>query len=206
MHSSQASSAESIYEEEAMENISENTPQPERGPGQPQYVPPGTPRKDFLRADSRYKSPVLATVMSLMPGLGQVYVGYYQQAFINIVVIAGLISLLAYYRTSPHLKPFLALFMAFYWLYNMVDASRKATFYNQALVGLGPLEIPEGERLPGMRGSLLGGVLLIVVGGIALGYTRFGLPIEWIEDWWPAALILMGAYLLYQSLANKKKQ
>jgi hypothetical protein len=32
------------------------------------------------------------------------------------------------------------------------------------------------------------------------------MPIEWIEDWWPVAPILMGAYLLYQSLANKKKQ
>jgi hypothetical protein len=189
-----------------MENIKENTSEPGQGSYQPHYAPPGTPRRDFAREDSRYKSPLLATLMSLVPGLGQVYVGYYQQGFINIIVIASLISLLAYYRVSGHFKPFLALFMIFYWLYNMVDAYRKSTFYNQALAGLGPLEIPEGEQLPGTRGSLVGGVLLIIAGAIALGYTRFGMPIEWIEDWWPVAPILMGAYLLYQSLANKKKQ
>jgi hypothetical protein len=189
-----------------MENTAENTQQPGGSPRPLQHEFPGIPRKEYARVDSRYKSPILATVLSLVPGLGQVYVGYYQQGFVNIVVIAGLISLLAYDGLTDALTPFLALFMVFYWLYNMVDAYRKSTFYNQALAGLGPLEFPSGEQLPGMRGSLLGGVILIIVGGVALGYTRFGLPLAWIEHWWPMALILMGAYLLYQSIADKKKQ
>ena len=145
-------------------------------------------------------------MMSIVPGLGQVYTGYYQQGFISVIVIAGLISLLAYDGIDGNFKPFLAFFMVFYWLYNMVDAYRKSTFYNQALAGLGPLDIPEGDQLPGMRGSLVGGVLLIIVGGVALGYTRFGLPIEWIQRWWPVSMILMGAYLLYQAIKNKQKK
>ena len=188
-----------------MENINETTSQPGRMAGQPQYAPMGIPRKDIFRNDVRYKSRLLATLMSLMPGLGQIYVGYYQQGFINIIVIAGLICMLASDGILENLKPFLGLFLAFYWMFNMVDAYRKAIFYNQALEGLGPLDLPEGEQFPGMRGSLLGGVVLIIIGVIALGYTRFGLPLAWIEHWWPAALILMGAYLLYQALANKKK-
>jgi hypothetical protein len=188
-----------------MENINETASQPGRTAGQPQFAPRGIPGKDYFRNDARYKSRLLATLMSLMPGLGQIYVGYYQQGFINIIVIAGLISMLAYDGISGDLKPFLALFMAFYWMFNMVDAYRKAVFYNQALEGLGPLELPEGEQFSGMRGSLLGGAVLIVIGAIALGHTRFGLPLAWIEHWWPAALILMGAYLLYQAIANKKK-
>ena len=161
----------------------------------------------ILKADDVLQYDITTkTISETVVDKGQIYVGYYQQGFIYIIVIAGLISMLASDGVLDHFKPFLGLFLAFYWMFNMVDAYRKAVFYNQALEGLGPLEMPEGEQFSGMRGSLLGGVVLIVVGAIALGYTRFGLPLEWIEHWWPAALILMGAYLLYQALENKKKQ
>jgi TM2 domain-containing membrane protein YozV len=44
--------------------------------------------------DPRRKSPLFATFLSAMPGLGQVYVGYYQRGFINAVVVGTLIALL----------------------------------------------------------------------------------------------------------------
>jgi TM2 domain-containing membrane protein YozV len=202
-----ATTAGRITNKEAiMENMRENAQEPGRDPAQPQYVPLGSPRRELLRADSRYKSPVLAALMSVVPGLGQIYVGYYQQGFINIVVIAGIICMLSYYGISPHIKPFLAIFMIFYWLYNLVDAYRKATFYNQALAGLGAFELPEGEHLPGARGSLFGGVVLLIVGVIALSYTLFDLPMDWLEHWWPMALIIMGVYLLYQSFSYNRRQ
>jgi hypothetical protein len=187
-----------------MENVSEGTREQGQRIGQPQYGPVGMTRGDMARQDPRYKSPVLATLMSLVPGLGQIYIGYYQQGFLNIVVIAGLISLLAYYGINPYFKTFLALFMVFYWLYNVVDAYRKSTLYNQTLAGSG--EALDGDQLPGMRGSLAGGLLMIVAGMIALSNTLFDLPLEWIERWWPAALILLGVYLLFQSLVSRKKQ
>jgi hypothetical protein len=189
-----------------MENLNEKVQEPGRSPMSPQqYVPVGLPPKDYLQQDPRHKSPVLATVMSLIPGIGQIYVGYYQQGFINICVIAGLITLLAHDGVSGHLKPFLAIFMVFYWFFNLVDAYRKSIFYNQVLAGLGALDIPEGEQLPGARGSLFAGLVMILAGAIALSYTVFGIPMEWIERWWPVALILLGAFLLYQSIAAKNK-
>jgi len=184
-----------------MENVNESAQEAERSPSQ--YAPPVIPRKELR--DSRYKYPILATVLSLMPGLGQIYVGYYQQGFINVVVVAGLITLLNS-SGARFLTPFLAFFLAFYWMYNMVDAYRKAAFYNHAMVGLRKFELPEGEQLPGTHGSLFGGGVLIVAGVIALAYTRFGLPLEWIARWWPVALILFGAYLLYQSVSYRKRQ
>ena len=189
-----------------MEALNETTKESGFGQSQQMYPPPGIQNRDILRQDPRYKSPVLATVMSIIPGLGQIYVGYYQQGFINIVVIAGLITMLAHYAVNPNLKPFLAIFMVFYWFFNLVDAYRKSTFYNQALLGVGALEFPEGEQLPGLRGSLLGGVLMVIVGAIALSYTLFDIPMEWLEHWWPMALILMGAYLLFQSYAYRQKR
>ncbi len=172
-------------------------------PAQPTHAPGTIPRKDYYRDDSRYKSPALATLMSSMPGLGQVYVGYYQQGFINILVVASLIALLN--RNVGALEPLLGLFLAFFWLYNMVDAARKAQFYNQALIGLGPLKLPEDMTVPNRRGALLGGILMIVGGGLALAHIQFGMPLEWIERWWPLALVLMGAYLIVQEVLARRK-
>jgi len=40
-------------------------------------------------------------------------------------------------------QPLLGFFLAFFWLFNIVDAARRATFYNEALVGLRPM--PAGQ-------------------------------------------------------------
>jgi hypothetical protein len=188
-----------------MENPNEATREQGRIPKQLSYPVMGMPHAEFLRQDPRYKSPVLATLMSLIPGLGQAYIGFYQQGFINIMVIAGLITMLANDNVSDGAKPFLAIFMVFYWFFNLVDAYRKSTFYNQALLGLGALEFPEGEKLPGSHGSLFGGVALIIAGMIALSYTLFNIPMAWLGDWWPLALILMGVYLLFKSIVSRNK-
>ena len=178
--------------------------------GMPPYTGPmSSPRAGAWRnlglmpEDPRSKSPILAAVLSLMPGLGQVYIGYYVLGFINILVIASLITLLAH--GIGDLEPLAGLFLAFYWLYNVVDAARRAAFYNQALAGLGPMELPTDIEMPGSRGSLFGGIVLIVLGGLALAYTRFNVSLAWLEHWWPLALVFAGAYLIYKSLAAKKK-
>lgn len=154
--------------------------------------------KQYYPDDPRRKSPALATLMSVMPGLGQVYVGYYQQGFINILVIATTVTLLA----SGDLRgaePLLGLFLAFYWLYNIVDAGRRASFYNQALAGIAPGKMPDEIKLPGTRGSLVAGVALIATGFIFFSNTMFGVSLQWLEDWWPMALVIAGAWLVYAS-------
>jgi hypothetical protein len=158
--------------------------------------------------DPRRKSPALATIMSAMPGLGQIYVGYYQQGFTNILVVAGTITLLANSGRlgMEAIEPLLGVFLAFYWLYNLVDAGRRASFYNQALAGLDKAELPEDMRLPGGGGSLVGGVVLVVLGLIVFSNTMFGWSLQWIERWWPAALIAGGAYLIYSSVREKQRK
>ncbi len=157
--------------------------------------------------DPRRKSPMLASILSLMPGLGQVYVGYYQQGFTNIIVAAGLIVLIANAHHGTVLDavlPLLGLFLAFFWLYNVVDAFRRATFYNQALAGLSGVEIPEDMKLPKSQGSLVGGVVLIVFGVVLFANTALGMSLEWLNQWWPMALVLAGVYLLFASLRARR--
>jgi hypothetical protein len=160
-------------------------------------------RRDFYD-DPRRKSPVLALVLSMMPGLGQVYVGYYQQGFTNVLVAASIIAVLSS-NLAGGSEAFLGIFLAFFWLYNVVDAWRRATFYNNALAGIGPAAMPEDFTAPGSRGTLAGGAALVLVGVIALSHTLFGMSLDWLEKWWPLALIGVGGWLAYPSIMGKKK-
>ena len=157
--------------------------------------------------DPRRKSPALGAILSFMPGLGQVYVGYYQQGFTNIVVVATVIALIANARHGgllDTLLPFLGLFLAFFWLYNIVDAFRRAAFYNNALSGVGAVELPEDLKLPTGRASLAGGVALIALGLLLFANTALGMSLDWLEQWWPMGLVLIGAYLVYASVTGKR--
>jgi hypothetical protein len=159
-------------------------------------------RRDFFD-DPRRKSPVLALVLSLMPGVGQIYVGYYQQGFTNALVVASIIAFLNA-RISDGAEPLFGIFLAFFWLYNVVDAWRRATFYNNVLAGIGPATLPDDFAVTSGRGTLAGGVALVLVGVIALSHTLFGVPLDWLEKWWPLALVGVGAWLIYPSIAGKK--
>ena len=57
-----------------------------------------------------YKSPVVTALLSLMPGLGQVFVGYYQRGFIHIIVVASLMALTTSGQTGA-LEPFFIFFL-----------------------------------------------------------------------------------------------
>lgn len=174
-----------------------------RGPEAPGQAPAGWPRSDYYQDLSRRKSPALAAILSVMPGLGQVYVGYYQQGFINIIVVGSLISFLAS-GSFESLVPLAGLFLAFFWLYNLVDAGRRASLYNQALLGLGPGKLPDQEEAPGTRGSLVGGVALILFGIVLFAHTMFQVRLDWIAEWWPLVMVAAGAYLIYKAVGSRQ--
>jgi hypothetical protein len=182
-------------------------PQPNPNP-QAYASPPAPPeantthQQSFYQKDPRQKSPFRAAFLSLMPGLGQVYLGYYQQGFINIAVVACLISALAS-DTLGDLTPLAGFFLVFFWMYNLVDASRRATFYNNALSGIDSLSLPDDSLFQQSKGSLLGGVALVFFGGLFFLHNMFDLSLAWMEDWWPILLVLIGAYLIYGAVGDK---
>jgi len=182
----------------------ESQPSPAAQPPVGEYGPrPTVLRRGGPYSDPRLKSVALATFMSAVPGLGQCYVGYYQQGFVNILVVASLIALLN--QSIEPLEPLLGLFLGFFWLFNIVDAARRATFYNEALMGLRPMPLPDSMQFPARQGSLAGGAALIILGALLFVHTRFGVSLQWVERWWPAAIILAGAYLIYKSVREQKK-
>jgi TM2 domain-containing membrane protein YozV len=171
--------------------------------GQPgAYPPPPMAAPQPARSDPRAKSPALACILSVMPGLGQIYIGYYARGFVHALVVFTLITLLADGNTDE-LTPLVGLFLAFFWLYNILDAGRRAVFYNSKLTGSEATDLAQEFQLPSFGGSIFGGVTLIILGFVLLLYTRFDISLSWLRDWWPVIPIGLGVYLLVKALQER---
>lgn len=164
------------------------------------YTPPANATLDIN--DPRRKNPALAGILSAMPGLGQIYVGYYPRGFTHSVIVASIIALL---NTSSvrSLEPLLGMFLAFFWLYNIIDAVRRASLYNQYLAGGDIPSLPDEFRMPSMGGSIFGGVALLIAGFALLLHTRWGMPLDFLEEWWPLIPMAFGAWLLVRALRDR---
>jgi len=85
---------------------------------------------------------------------------------------------------------------------------RRAAFYNLALDGVEGIELPDDMNfeLPSFGGSIAGGVALMVLGGILLSNTLFDFSLAWVEDLWPVAPIVFGAYLVVKARQERHEQ
>jgi hypothetical protein len=179
---------------------------PPGGYAYPGAPPAGQPQSAWAQAtDPRRKSPGLAAVLALAPGLGHVYLGYYSRGFLNATVVISIISLLAAVRMPEVMYPLLGMFLPFYWLYNIVDAGRRAAYMNHVLEGGKLEELPKEFAMPKPGGSLGGGLALIVLGFVLLSHTLFDISLEWLEYWWPMLPVSIGIWLVAQALRDKAK-
>lgn len=185
------------------------TPQPEFDQAGQAQAPPSAPysvpsRPDYFR-DPRYKSPMLAAVLSLMPGLGQVFLGYTRLGFIHAGTVAILVTLMSSNRLGL-LEPAVGIFMGFFWLYNLVDAYRRALLLNEAISRMETPELPDGFGAVSFGGRLAVGLILIFVGMLTLLNLRFHISLAWLEQWWPAGLVLLGIYLVGRAVKDRADQ
>ena len=178
------------------ENITHSTPQ-----AQPQGNSMNSIR------DPRRKSPFLASLLSVLPGLGQVYVGYYRRGFINILTVGTVITLLFNTPEEFPLNPLFGLFLAFFEFYNIIDAGRRASLFNLSLEGIEQIDLPDEltNKPFTINGSYLLGSVLLIIGIVALSNTVFGYSLNWLEDWWPLAPIGFGIYLVYMAYKDGRK-
>ncbi|HET9298810.1 MAG TPA: DUF5668 domain-containing protein [Candidatus Polarisedimenticolaceae bacterium] len=170
----------------------------------PPSPPPGWTYNPPPRVgDPRRKQPLLACFLSLMPGLGQIYVGYYRRGFVHAIVVCTLITLLSS-NVIWGAEPLFGVFLGFFWMYNIIDAGRRAALYNYALDGIAKIDLPEDGGSIGMQGTIGGGLLLIVLGAVALSHTLFGYSLSWVRDYWPLLPIGLGVYLLAKGMMDRK--
>ncbi len=153
------------------------------------------------KPNRQYKSSAAAGWLSIMPGMGQIYLGYYQRGFIHIMICATLITALA--RGVGSLSPLFAIFLAFFLFYNILDASLRASLVNRAIAGLHGSDLPDDFEMPGSGGGLGTGIILTVLGGLIFLNTKFDVSLDWLEEWWPLALVAGGVYLIRKNMQKK---
>jgi hypothetical protein len=153
------------------------------------------------------KSPGLAGVLSVFPGLGHLYLGLYQRAF----AFAGAFCLLIFFNHHGRMAPLSGPATAFVWFFAIIDAVRQAKAINSGHVHAGGLAPSERTIVPRARESMAGltwGVILVGLGALWLLDRYADLDKFWaaVEDWLaPAAFILLGVILITTYVMKKRR-
>lgn len=145
------------------------------------------------------KNPGLAALLSIFPGMGHIYNGLYMRGITFFLVIACLIGIV---NDGRH--PLFGIAIAFFWLFNVIDAYRQATLINYGYAqDLGLLDMPKVPRAG--QGGLVAGVLLSLIGLTAVADRYFEIRLDWIFDLWPFALVVIGIWLIVASFRDRRR-
>ncbi len=141
------------------------------------------------------KSPIIALVLGLIPGLGAAYNGQPVKALVQFIVIAGLWTLADVFHSTLEVTCALASF-AFY-VYSLYDAFRSA---QRQRYGVDLHEEDEQLRQFLRARTNLWGGLLIGIGALTTLHIMF--PAQ-THRFWPLLLVAAGIYLLNEFRRSK---
>jgi hypothetical protein len=171
-------------------------PYPESAP-----PPPAAPaaQPQAARNPLHQKVPLLAAILSAFPGMGNVYNGLYLRGLIQFMIVASLLNMMDHHGTA-----FLAMSLAFFWIFNVLDAYRQAMLINYGYAqDLGLQDLPQRPRAG--QGGLLAGVILTALGIIAFLDQYVNIDLRWLYDLWPLAIVAVGVWLIVASIKDRQK-
>jgi len=148
-------------------------------------------------------SPGLAFLLGLIPGVGAIYNGQYAKGIVHVLIFGLLISIESS-GAAGGLEALIGILIGvfpFYMAFEAYHTARKKLMGEQVDEFSSIVQLrPEAGRFPMIP------VLLIVLGTLFLLVNLHWLDLERILRFWPAALILLGAWMLYERLrANSAK-
>jgi TM2 domain-containing membrane protein YozV len=153
--------------------------------------PPVPPLPPPVSLNMPPKSPGLALVLSVLPGLGQVYNGQPAKAMVFFFGFVG-----AIYGTAQ-ISPFpFAFLIPFVYFYGMIDAYKSAVQINAKAAG-GTLVDEDTAESPAWGWSLIG------LGALLLAHTLGWLNFIAFERYWPVLLIAGGIGVLLKSRVKR---
>lgn len=162
---------------------------------------PPAPREEAIVNDG--PSPALAFILGLVPGVGAVYNGQYAKAVLQVVLLGGVFSLIRS-KAASGLEPLLIPLVILFFFYMPLDSLRTARSLRRGESVdefSGPFSLRELAR-----SSPVAGIVLIAAGIVillhSLGYWHIGdlLP------FWPAILIAMGVYMVYERVTSRREE
>jgi hypothetical protein len=151
------------------------------------------------------KSPALAGLLSMFPGLGHLYLGLYQRAFAFAGAFIVSISFSAHGRAETFFGPMIA----FVWFFAIIDAVRQAKAINRGYVAAGGYAPSAQLRRAEGTASLTWGVILVGLGAIWLldRYNLLDRLLDAVPDWGgPVAFILLGLVLILTHVKRKRAE
>jgi len=139
------------------------------------------------------KAPGLAVLLSLLPGLGQVYNGQPAKAFVFFFAWVGSIY------GAAEINPFpFAFLIPFAYFYNLVDAYRSACLINLKAAGGAAVLDESTDESPAWGWSL------VALGAVLLANNLGWLRLAAFARYWPLLLVIAGGAFVYSSVQKKK--
>ncbi len=161
--------------------------------------PPAAQAPAVQRDPIHQKIPFLAGILSGFPGMGNIYNGLYLRGLIQFVIVATLVNMM-----DHHATPFLGMSLAFFWIFNVLDAYRQAVLINYGFSqDLGLLDMPRRPRAG--QGGLAAGIILTGLGVIAFLDQYVDIDLRWLYDLWPLAIVAFGVWLIVASIRERAK-
>jgi Domain of unknown function (DUF5668) len=155
------------------------------------------------KADARV-SPGLAFILGFIPGVGAVYNGQYAKGLVHVVIFGSIISILSSGAARGY-EPLFGLMIPTFVFYMCFEAYHTAKKRRDGEMvdefsGLVRRDSVAPSRFP------LAPALLIAFGILFLLDNLEVLKIGRLLRYWPAALIVLGLYLLYERITETKNE
>ena len=166
------------------------------------YTAPHSAPPPLPRADS-HVSPPLAFVLGFIPGVGAVYNGQYAKGLMHVVIFGSIISILS--SGAAHgFEPLFGLMIPTFVFYMAFEAYHTA---KKRRDGEAVDEFSGLARTAGTHSRFpVAAVLLIAFGVLFLLDNLDLLKIGRLLRYWPAGLIVLGLYLLYDRITETKHE
>ena len=171
---------------------------PPAGAVPPAFVPPPVPPPPGVLTSSSGPNPTVAGILAgIFPfGVGAVYTGQYAKGLAHLAIF-GLLIAGCNVNGSEFLPVVCGLGIAFFWVYQIMDAVRSARAIQSGMAPPDPYGLAasfgggtkaETSKVP------TGGIVLILLGVVFLLHTigafEFG-----FDRFWPVLLLILGAWL-----------
>ena len=169
-------------------------------PGTPGYSPYTAPLATPVTAAGDIgASPGLAFLLGLIPGVGAIYNGQYVKGLVHVVILGVLISIIGS-DAAGGFEPLFGMLTGVWVFYMAFEAYHTA---RKRQLGLTVDEFSSIVPLRGRPSTFpVGPVILIAAGLLFLLNTMDVLRFHQLIRYWPVALIVLGAYMLYERVSS----